>query len=153
MVTVRRATPADAAHIAAYQVAMAQETQGLALEPDVVARGVRAVFDDAAKGEYWVAGLEGRTVACLLTVAEWSDWRNATVMWIHSVYVTPGARRQGVFTAMYLHLRGLVMASPGLAGLRLYTERDNHAAQSVYEGLGMSREHYHLYEWLPSEDD
>ena len=59
MVTVRRATPADAAEIAAYQVAMAQETQGLALEPDVVAIGVRAVFDDAAKGEYWVADVDG----------------------------------------------------------------------------------------------
>ena len=152
MLTVRRANLADAARIVAFQLAMATETQGLSLQPDVVGRGVRAVFDDAGKGEYWVADLDGRTVACLLTVDEWSDWRNATVMWIHSVYVAPEARRRGVFTAMYRHLRERVETSPDLAGLRLYTERTNHAAQSVYEGLGMSREHYHLYEWLPSGD-
>lgn len=151
MVTVRLALPADAARIAAFQIAMAAETQGLALQPGVVDSGVRAVFDDPLKGEYWVAELDGSVAACLLTVPEWSDWRNATVVWIHSVYVAPEARRGGVFTAMYSHLRERVEASANLAGLRLYTERDNHVAQGVYEGLGMSREHYHLYEWLPSE--
>lgn len=148
MITVRRAASDDAGAIAEFQLAMATETQGLSLAPKVVQAGVKAVFEDPSKGEYWVAKLNDKTVACLLTVPEWSDWRNAAVTWIHSVYVVPEARRQGVFTAMYNHLRQRVETSPRMVGLRLYTERDNYIAQRVYESLGMSREHYHLYEWL-----
>ena len=84
----------------------------------------------------------------LMTVPEWSDWRNGTVLWVHSVYVVPEARRQGVFTAMYGHLRSAVERSDDLVGLRLYVDRANEPAQRVYEAMGMSRDHYHLYEWL-----
>jgi len=100
-----------------------------------------------------LAELDGQIVASLLTVPEWSDWRNATVCWVHSVYVEPGARRKGVFSTMYRHLRERVEASADLAGLRLYTEHNNHTAKSVYESLGMSRERYLLYEWLAGETD
>ncbi len=151
--TVRRATIADAPAIVGFQCLMARETQGMELDRAVVQRGVAAVFDDPAKGAYWIADLDGRTVASLLTVPEWSDWRNTTVCWVHSVYVEPDARRQGVFSAMYRHLRERVEASVDLAGLRLYTERDNRVAQNVYESLGMSRERYLLYEWLAGETD
>jgi GNAT superfamily N-acetyltransferase len=152
-VTVRHATIDDASAIVEFQVRMARETQGIELAGPVVQRGVAAVFDDPAKGAYWVAELDGQIVASLLTVPEWSDWRNATVCWVHSVYVEPGARRKGVFSTMYRHLRERVEASADLAGLRLYTEHDNHTAKSVYESLGMSRERYLLYEWLAGETD
>ena len=39
-------------------------------------------------------------------------------------------------------------ASPALAGLRLYVEKANHAAHQVYRAMGMSPDHYDLYEWL-----
>jgi GNAT superfamily N-acetyltransferase len=148
MVQVRSGRPEDAPHIAGFQVAMARETEDFALDPEVVAAGVQAVFDDPAKGAYWVAEEDGELVGCLLTVPEWSDWRNGQVLWIHSVYVAPTARGKGVYRALYESLRGMVQEDPGLRGLRLYVDKRNLAAAEVYERLGMSREHYHLYEWL-----
>lgn len=156
MLTVRPARREDAATIASFQILMARETEGLELDPATVDRGVRAVFDDPAKGSYWVAttvgsaGRPGPVIASLLTTPEWSDWRAATVLWVQSVYVLPEERGRGVYRALYEHLRREVESSPGLAGIRLYVDRRNAAAQRVYERLGMSREHYEMFEWLKS---
>lgn len=134
--------------IADYQVKMAWETEQLKLDPPTVELGVAAVFDDPSKGKYWLAEVKGEVVGCLLTVPEWSDWRNGTVLWIHSVYVKPEFRKHGVFRKLYSHLKTMVEVSKDLRGLRLYVEKTNGPAQKVYESLGMSGEHYHLYEWL-----
>jgi ribosomal protein S18 acetylase RimI-like enzyme len=134
--------------IADFQVAMAWESEQLRLDPPTVFKGVSAVFDDPAKGKYWLAEVGGEVVGCLLTIPEWSDWRNGTILWIHSVYVHPDHRQRGVYRQLYTHLREMVEASGDLRGLRLYVEKSNTRAQAVYEKLGMSGEHYHLYEWL-----
>ena len=127
---------------------MAWETEELALSLETVTDGVQGVFDDPTKGEYWIAEREGEVVGSLLTVPEWSDWRNGTVLWIHSVYVVPGTRKQGVFRALYENLRVRVESSDHLKGLRLYVETGNRNAQKVYEKMGMSADHYQLFEWL-----
>lgn len=147
-VTVRRARPEDAATLVDYQMRLAHESEGLSLDQETVTRGVGAVFADPSKGSYWVAEEDGGIVGVLLTIPEWSDWRNATVLWIHSLYVVPEARRRGVFKAMYQTLREQVARSEELAGLRLFVDKANERAIEVYEALGMTREHYHLYEWL-----
>lgn len=134
--------------IADFQVKMAFETENLKLDPATVNLGVSAVMDDPSKGKYWLAEVDGEVVGCLLTVPEWSDWRNGTVLWIHSVYVKPDFRQHGVFKSLYTHLKQMVVESPDLRGLRLYVDKTNLKAQKVYEALGMSCEHYHLYEWL-----
>lgn len=140
----------DAGVIANFQIRMALETENLTLDPDTVEKGVSAVFDDPSKGKYWVAESQGEVVGCLLTVPEWSDWRNGTVLWIHSVYVLPSHRKHGVFKKLYQHLKNTVESSSDLRGLRLYVDKSNVVAQRVYESLGMSGEHYHLFEWLKS---
>jgi len=145
---IRAASSGDAATLVELQIRMARETEDLELDRDTVTRGVAAVFADPAKGSYWIAERGGRIVGCLLTTFEWSDWRNGTVLWIQSVYVLPEERGRGVYRALYDHLRRRVEADPGLKGLRLYVDRRNAAAQRVYERLGMSREHYDLFEWL-----
>ena len=134
--------------IADFQIKMATETENMQLDAPIVNKGVSAVFDDPSKGKYWLAELKGEVVGCLLTVPEWSDWRNGTVLWIHSVYVRPDVRKAGVYRKLYQHLKEMVETSPDLRGLRLYVDKSNASAQSVYETLGMSGEHYHLYEWL-----
>jgi GNAT superfamily N-acetyltransferase len=148
MLHVRPARPSDADTIIGFQVRMAHETEGLTLDPDTAGRGVRAVFEDPAKGEYLLAEEDGEPVGCTLVIREWSDWRNGHVLWIHSLYVVPAARRRGVFRALYEHLRGRVQRSPDLHGLRLFVEKGNRQAQRAYEAMGMSRDHYDLYEWL-----
>lgn len=134
--------------IADFQCKMAQETENLALDLATVISGVSAVMDDPSKGKYWIAEKAGEVVGCLLTVNEWSDWRSGTVLWIHSVYVLPALRKNGVFKSLYLHLKTMVEEDSSLRGLRLYVDKSNSAAQGVYQSLGMSKEHYHLFEWL-----
>lgn len=148
MIAIRPARPEDAGVIAGFQILMARETEDLELDPDLVDKGVRAVFADPAKGEYQVAESDGRVIASLLTTPEWSDWRAATVLWIQSLYVIPEERGRGVYRALYEHLKRRVGSDPGLAGIRLYVDRRNATARQVYEKLGMSREHYELFEWL-----
>lgn len=147
-ITIRPGLLFDIDVIADFQVKMAWETEKMKLDPPVVNKGVAAVFDDPSKGKYWLAEVKGEVVGCLLTVPEWSDWRNGTVLWIHSVYVKPDFRKHGVYRKLYSHLKEMVQTSTDLRGLRLYVDKTNGPAQKVYESLGMSGEHYHLYEWM-----
>ncbi len=148
MIEIRKGKLSDTERIVELQVRMAQETEGLGLDKTVVGRGVQGVFQEPARGTYWVAEEKGKVVGVLLAIPEWSDWRNATVLWIHSLYVIPEARGQGVFKKLYLNLEKQVQQSPELAGLRLYVDKQNKSAQKVYEKLGMNKHHYELYEWL-----
>ena len=148
MIKIRKAKSSDSERIVELQLKMAQETEGLDLNRDVVSKGVCGVFQEPARGTYWVAEEKGEILGVLLAIPEWSDWRNGTVLWIHSLYVVPEARGRGVFKKLYLNLKKQVEQSPELAGLRLYVDRQNKSAQKIYEKLGMSRDHYELYEWL-----
>ena len=138
----------DIQTIADFQVKMAFETENMKLDPPTVIKGVTAVLDDPSKGKYWLAELNGVVVGSLLTIPEWSDWRNGTVLWIHSVYVPPEHRKLGIFKKLYTHLKTMVETSPELRGLRLYVDKTNVPAQNFYEALGMNGEHYHLFEWM-----
>ena len=145
---IRPALPGDAPTIAEFQILMARETEDLELDGDTVRRGVEAVFADPAKGRYWIAERAGRIVGCLLTTYEWSDWRNGTVFWIQSLYVPSEERGRGIYRALYEHLKREVEMNPDIKGIRLYVDRRNARAQQVYARLGMTREHYDLFEWM-----
>lgn len=145
---IRPAEPADAGAIVDFQLRMAQETEALELDRGTLTRGVEAVFADPGKGAYWIAERGGRAVGGLLTTFEWSDWRAGVILWIQSVFVVPEERGRGVYRALYERVKRQVAESPELKGIRLYVEKRNAAAQQVYERLGMTREHYDLFEWL-----
>lgn len=143
--TIRDATRADIAFLAAANAAMALETERKHLDRDVLARGVAGVFDDRSRGFYLVAARAGETVGCLLVTREWSDWRNGDWWWIQSVYVPPAARRLGVFRALYDAVERRARATPGVVGLRLYVEGGNEKAQQTYENLGMTASSYRFF--------
>ena len=145
---IREATKEDAGQIAAFQMEMAMETENLQLDTNLVNKGVQHVFDDRMKGTYYVAEKNGKVIASLLTTYEWSDWRNGTILWIQSVYVSPIFRRNGVYRSMYQHILQLVSENPELKGIRLYVDQTNLPAREVYKKLGMNAEHYQLFEWL-----
>ena len=143
---IRDATLADTEIIARYNSAMAAETEGRPLDAETVLKGVTALLDDRGKGRYWVAETEGNIVGQLMVTYEWSDWRNAMLWWIQSVFVDPHYRRQGVFSALYRHVESLASRAPDVCGLRLYVERDNQQAQKTYEALGMVNPNYRVME-------
>ena len=142
---VRPAVPGDQPALVAWNAAMALETEALALDRDVLACGVAAVMQDARRGFYLVAERDAAALGALLVTYEWSDWRGGDFWWIQSVYVVPAARRGGVFRALYAEAERRARAA-GAVGLRLYVETANRAAQATYEGLGMQRCHYLMYE-------
>ena len=146
MLEIRQAELNDAITIATYNRAMALETEQLVLDEATSGRGVQRVLENDTLGRYYLALRNQQTVACLLITYEWSDWRSAWFWWIQSVYVQPQARREGVFRALYAHLRELAKTTPEVCGLRLYVERDNQRAQSTYRSQGMSETHYKLFE-------
>jgi ribosomal protein S18 acetylase RimI-like enzyme len=142
---VRRALLPDAQTIADYNIAMAAETEHLALDAPTVGAGVRAVFQDSTKGVYYIAESNGRIAAQLLVTHEWSDWRNGDIWWIQSVYVHPNFRRQGIYKRLYQHVRAEAKRS-GAVALRLYVEKENAAAQQTYRSLNMELTHYLVME-------
>jgi GNAT superfamily N-acetyltransferase len=144
--TLREGRPDDAEIIAAYNSAMAEETEGKALDPDLIGPGVRHLLADATKGRYWVAECEGQVIGQLMVTYEWSDWRNGTIWWIQSVYVRPDWRRKGVFSALYRHVESLASNTPQVIGLRLYVEENNRRAQRTYKTLGMVNPSYLVME-------
>ena len=148
MILVREAESADCDTIAHFQEKMAMETENLELDPGIVGSGVNAVFSDPSKGKYYVAEKDKTIAGCLLTTAEWSDWRNGRIIWIQSVYVLPEWRNKGIYKKLYNHIKQLVEEDPYLKGIRLYVDKTNEKAIQIYQHCGMDDEHYKLFEWI-----
>ncbi len=154
-IAIRAAAAADLDVLAAWAQAMAWETERRRLDSDVVRRGIAAALADAGKARYFIAMREAPAAGgevlrvpagTLMLTTEWSDWRCGDWWWIQSVYVAPEHRRAGVYAALHRHVQALAEATPQVCGLRLYVEKDNAAAQRVYEALGMRDTGYRVYE-------
>jgi GNAT superfamily N-acetyltransferase len=143
---IQEATDRDVKYLVEFNAAMAYETEHKQLNATILTNGVKAVLNSLEKGKYFIAEIEGEVVGQLLITTEWSDWRNGFFWWIQSVYVKSEHRRKGVFKALYQHVEALARQTPGICGLRLYVEKDNHRAQQTYEDLGMLKTHYLLFE-------
>lgn len=149
MISIREANHSDASYIIDFQLRMALETENLKLNEQILTEGVKQLFDDPAKGKYYIAEVNGAVAGCLMTTYEWSDWRCGNVLWIQSVYIDSAYRGKGVYKKLYDHIKGIVI-KPGseYRGIRLYVDKTNRLAQNVYEKLGMNGEHYQVYEWM-----
>lgn len=148
MLTIVNATENDREILARFQEEMALESENLKLDPVELRKGVKAIFDDSAKGFYLLAKEDDNPVGCLLVTSEWSEWRNKTVYWIQSVYVVPEARCEGVFRKMYEEVKKRVSENENLGGIRLYVDKSNVRAQEVYRKIGMNDQHYLYFEWM-----
>lgn len=145
---VREAKLSDIPTLLDFQLKMALETEDVQLEIQPLTQGMHKLLRDPTKGKYYVAEEEGEVVGCLMTTFEWSEWRCGTIYWIQSVYVAAPHRKKGVFKGMYEHIRKLVSEDHDLKGIRLYVDKSNEGARSVYSELGMNGEHYSVFEWM-----
>ena len=137
----------DAQFIIDFNQQMAIETEDRRLADDVIGPGVRAILSDTNKGLYLLAkSEEGVILGQLMVTFEWSDWRNGMFWWIQSVYVSPTARRQGIYSSLHKRVRELAKESGQACGIRLYVEKENLGAQKTYEDIGMQHSHYFMYE-------
>ncbi|MCZ6711700.1 MAG: GNAT family N-acetyltransferase [Gammaproteobacteria bacterium] len=129
---------------------MAAESEDKGLNNDILRRGVAYLMDHPADGFYLVAELltehNAEVVGSLMVTFEWSDWRCGRFWWIQSVYVSPGHRRKGVYSALHESVRQQALADPEACGIRLYVDKENLGAQATYANLGMAQTAYRLYE-------
>lgn len=145
---IRLATPADVASLVDFNQAMARETEGKELLPEVLTAGVAAVLADARHGFYLIAETADHVAGCLLVTYEWSDWRNGIFWWVQSVYVKPEFRGRGIYPSLYADVKCRAAASGDVRGFRLYVEKHNARAQKIYQTLGMHETDYLMYEEL-----
>ena len=146
-ILVRPARQEDVSLMARWAEAMALETEDKPLDPATVARGIRRAFEDAAKGRYFIAEIDGQPAGTLMLTWEWSDWRDGWWWWIQSVYVAPESRGKGAFKL--LHGRIVEEARiAGVVGIRLYVFEPNARAREVYRRLGMRDAGYRVLEQM-----
>ena len=145
-IPIRPALLTDVPLLAQWAKAMAFETEQKILADEDIFPGVRRAIEQSGLAQYFIAELAGRPAGCLMLTSEWSDWRNGLWWWIQSVYVPVECRRQGVYRALYGHVRELAEHDPGVCGIRLYVEKHNLNAQRTYTSLGMQDAHYLIFE-------
>jgi len=147
---VRQAGPPDADLLVGFSAAMAKETEDRQLDLARLHEGTRSLLAASERGFFILAELEEggfrRPVGQLMITFEWSDWRNGTFWWVQSVYVDPVWRRQGVYRSMHAHIVSKAKADPSVCGIRLYVDRHNQTAQSVYQRVGLAPSGYWVFE-------
>lgn len=147
-IKIRDAKIDDSSYIVDFQMAMAIETEDLMLDKETLSKGVLAVLEDSSKARYFIAQGDGKPVGMLMITTEWSDWRNRWVWWIQSVYTLPECRKMGIYKLLYEHVKGIVLSTDNIGGIRLYVDKRNIRAQAVYTNLGMNGDHYATFEWM-----
>jgi len=143
---IRLANAADAPKIASFNVALARETEGRALNRRLVGVGVRTLLAEPKHGFYVVADNGKKIVGMAMVTFDWSDWLNRQWWWLQSVNVDRQARKQGVFTKIYGFITEMAVERGDVCGIRLYVEKENRPAQRTYRTLGMGVNSYRLME-------
>ncbi len=145
---IREASVDDLEILVGFQIKMANETENLILDKDIISRGILMGLKDINKAQYYVAELNNEIIGSLMITKEWSDWRNRWVLWIQSVYVVEAHRQKGVYKALYAYIIDMVKQNSDYGGVRLYVDKTNTNAQRVYSKLGMNGDHYQLFEYM-----
>jgi ribosomal protein S18 acetylase RimI-like enzyme len=142
---IREADLDDTQRIVLFNQAMARETEGRELDRKTLTKGVESLLKNPSRGRYFVAVKDEEVVGQVMVTTEWSDWRNGSVWWLQSVYVSKRHRREGIYRALHEHARETARSEKAI-GIRLYVERDNLPAQETYRALGMDPSQYLMYE-------
>ena len=144
-INIREANKGDLAILVQNNQALAEETEALLLDKDVLREGI----EQALKREechYFVAVIGEKVVGQTMITYEWSDWRNGIIWWIQSVYVIPAHRKEGIFRVLFKHIENLAKVNPQVKALRLYVMHNNNAGQDTYQSLGMNDSGYIVFE-------
>lgn len=147
VIRVRGADVADLDQVVEFNRSLAQETEGVRLDLELLRAGVRRALEDPDRLNYLVAeGSDGELLGQLGFTREWSDWRNGEFLWLQSIYVIPSARRRGVFRTLFRSFMDEHASAAGICGVRLYMERDNRSARGTYASLGLVEADYVMME-------
>ena len=144
-INIRAAKKGDLAILVQNNQALAEETEALLLDKDVLREGIKQALK-RKECHYFVAVIGEKVVGQTMITYEWSDWRNGIIWWIQSVYVLPTQRKQGIFRVLFKHIENLTKVNPQVKALRLYVMHNNNAGQDTYQSLGMNDSGYIVFE-------
>ena len=144
-INIRKAHKNDLAILVNNNQALAQETEALELNKDVLRDGIKQALK-RKECHYFVAVMAGKVVGQTMITYEWSDWRNGIIWWVQSVYVHPNYRKQGVFRSLFLHIENLARNHPKVKAIRLYVMSSNNIGKLTYQSLGMNDLGYIVFE-------
>lgn len=147
-IKIREARESDFVFLVDSQLKMAKETENLDLSEGLIEQGIKNVLLDEHKAIYYIAEINNNYAGTLMITKEWSDWRNAWVLWIQSVYTVIEYRKMGVYNSLYKYIKKMVADNDDYCGIRLYVDKTNIPAQKVYRKLGMNGNHYRFFEWM-----
>lgn len=140
--TIRDARTSDIETLIDFTVREAREAEGKELNPEGVARGVRAAFESPPRATYWIAqDAEGRAVASTSVVREWSNFHGADYWWVQSLFIAPEHRGSGLAALLLDHLAHAAAAG-GALDLRLYAHASNERAMRAYRRHGFAEAPY-----------
>jgi GNAT superfamily N-acetyltransferase len=142
---ISRATTEDAAKIAENNILLAKESEGEQLDQKTVLAGVQTVLEDEGKGFYLVAKERNVIIGQLMITYEWSDWRNQSIWWVQSVYVSKNHRKSSVFTTLLKEVKKQAIQHK-VSLLRLYVHESNTQAITVYQHTQWKKPSYQLFE-------
>ncbi len=148
---IRPATPDDIPTLARFNQLLAFESEHITLDTETITQGVAMVLDHSSLGRYYVACRGQEVIGQTMISFEPSDWRNGLVVWLQSVYVVQEHRRQGVFKALYQHVKDVACQMGSVRLIRLYVEKDNLQGLKTYQGVGMEQTNYLVFEGKISE--
>jgi ribosomal protein S18 acetylase RimI-like enzyme len=141
---LRPAASHDLECLVAFTLQEALDAEGVTLRAADVRRGVSAALSDPGLARYWVAQApDGRVVASISVVTEWSNFHGGHYWWVQSLFVVGDRRGQGVVDQLLDYVAGLAAAA-GALDLRLYAHHSNARAIHAYERCGFSAAPYVL---------
>jgi len=142
--TIRLATVDDLETLVEFTIAEAAEAEGRGLDRDLVRRAVVATFEEPFLARYWIAvDGQGRSVACISSGLEWSDFCAGWYWWVRSIFVDPALRGTGLAAELLDHLSAEAREA-GAVDLRLYVHAGNVRARRAYLNCGFAPAPYEI---------
>ncbi len=150
---IRDAVHSDVPKIVEFAVALAEESEQIRLDEEVVARGAHGFIDNPRFGFYLVAESDGQIAGSVMIIYEYSDWRDGVYWWVQSVFVDGEFRRRGIYRALYEEVKARACRQGNVRGFRLYVANHNRRARKVYRNMGMRETCYQVMEEPPAPKD
>ena len=123
--------------LARFTAQIAWITESKVLPDDITIPGVRTLFEQPRYGIFLVAVVDDKPVGSLNLMFEYNTQLCKKVYWIQNVYVEPEYRSKGVFKSLFN--KAIEQAKQeGSPFVKLYVDRTNEKAQTVYQRLGMN---------------
>lgn len=136
-IQVRRAKIEEVEFFAENTARLAFETEGKVCDESRTVEFTSRGFQFPEKTSFWIASLEGKDVASMCLTTEFNVVKNKFYSWFQSVYIHNEHRGKKIFNTMF-KCAEFFSRSQGHAGLKLYVERENLVARSVYLKKGFS---------------